>query len=179
MTAAIEDAQLGTLTCSDGGEKVRSFELGCPNLEVRVARSAERPRPQERAAEIGAAAALARQHALRRVLEWPMRGVEHAGPVQGLVSVRRPFDVQLVAGRTVEGMLLVRPDLRLDIEGTQECERATCHCRAREIEVQGNLASTPQVHASGNVEQSGELGEAIAIRIRRDLRELIAQIFRE
>jgi hypothetical protein len=45
--------------------------------------------------------------------------------------------------------------------------------------VQGNLASTPQVHASGNVEQSGELGEAIAIRIRRDLRELIAQIFRE
>jgi hypothetical protein len=45
--------------------------------------------------------------------------------------------------------------------------------------MQRNLATTPQVHASGDVEQSGELSEAIAIRIGRDLRKLVAQLFRE
>ncbi len=99
--------------------------------------------------------------------------------MQGLVRVRGPFDVQLVAGRAVERVLLVRPDLRLDLEGAQECERATRNCGAREIEVQCDLATTPQVHASGDVEQPGELGEAIAIRIRRDLRKLVTQLFRE
>ncbi len=69
MTAAIEDAQLGALTRGDGREEVRSFELGGPNLEMWVARSAERPRPQKRAPEIGAPAAFARQDTLRRVLE--------------------------------------------------------------------------------------------------------------
>jgi hypothetical protein len=35
------------------------------------------------------------------------------------------------------------------------------------------------VHAAGDVEQSGELGEAIAVRIGRDLRKLVAQLLRE
>jgi hypothetical protein len=179
MTAAVEDTQLGTLAFRDGREELRSLELRCPNLEVRVAWTAERPRPQERAPEIGTATASAGQHALRRVFERPVGSVEHAGSMQCLVGVRGAVDVKLVAGRTVEGVLLVRPDLRLDIEGAQECERATRNCRAGEIEVQRNLATTPQVHASGNVEESGELGEAIAIRIGRDLRKLVAQLFRE
>jgi hypothetical protein len=76
-------------------------------------------------------------------------------------------------------VLLVRADLRLDVECAQECERATRDCGAREIEMQRNLATTAQVHASGDVEQSGELSETIAIRIGRDLRKLVAQLFRE
>ena len=42
-----------------------------------------------------------------------------------------------------------------------------------------DLAPTAQVHASGDVEEPRELGKAIAIRVRRDLRELVAQLFRE
>jgi hypothetical protein len=35
------------------------------------------------------------------------------------------------------------------------------------------------VHAAGNVEEARELGETVAIRIRRDLGELVAQLLRE
>jgi hypothetical protein len=93
--------------------------------------------------------------------------------------VRRPFDVQLVPGCTVESVLLIRADLRFDVAGAQECERATRDCGARQIEMQRDLATTPQVHAAGDVEQSGELGEAIAVRIGRDLGKLVPQLFRE
>src|SRR3979411_722698 len=113
------------------------------------------------------------------MLEWPVRTVEHTRAVQGLVRVRRPFDVQLVARGTVERVLLVRADLRLDVEGAQESERATCDGRAREIELQRELAATAQVAADGDVEEARELGETIAIRIRRDLCELVAQLVRE
>jgi hypothetical protein len=87
--------------------------------------------------------------------------------------------VQLVTGRAVERVLLVRADLRLDVEGAQEGERATRNCSAREIEMQRDLATTAQMHASCDVEQSGELREAIAVRIGCDLRKLVAQLFRE
>jgi hypothetical protein len=99
--------------------------------------------------------------------------------MQRLVRVRRPRDVQLIAGGTVESVLLVRPDLRFDVEGPQESERATCDRGAREIEMQRDLAATAQVHAACDVEEARELGETIAIRIRRDLRELVAQLVRE
>jgi hypothetical protein len=72
MTAAIEDMQVRALACSDGGEKLRALDLGGPNLQVGVARTAQRPCPEERSPEIGTAAASSRQHALRRVLERPV-----------------------------------------------------------------------------------------------------------
>jgi hypothetical protein len=113
------------------------------------------------------------------VLERPVRSIEHAGPVQRLVRVRGPFDVQLVPGCAVESVLLVRADLRLDVARAEECECATRDCGARQIEMQCDLPTTPQVHAAGDVEQSGELGEAITVRIGRDLRKLVAQLLRE
>ena len=48
-----------------------------------------------------------------------------------------------------------------------------------EIEVERDLAAPAQMHAAGDVEEPGELGEPVAVRIRRDLRELVAQILRE
>jgi hypothetical protein len=99
--------------------------------------------------------------------------------MKSLVCVRCPFDVQLVASRAIEGVLLVRPDLGLDVEGAQEGERPACDRRTREIEMQCDLAATSQVDAAGDVEQSGELGEAVAVRIGRDLGELVAQLVRE
>ncbi len=68
-----------------------------------------------------------------------MRGVEHAGPVQRLVGVRRPLDVQLIARRAVERVLLVRTDLGVDVEGAEERERPARNRGAREIEMQRDL----------------------------------------
>jgi hypothetical protein len=45
--------------------------------------------------------------------------------------------------------------------------------------MQCDLPATSQVDAAGDVEQSGELGEAVAVRIGRDLGELVAQLVRE
>ena len=49
------------------------------------------------AAQISAAAASAREHALRRALERPVRSVENAGAVERLVRVRRALDVEIEA----------------------------------------------------------------------------------
>ena len=87
--------------------------------------------------------------------------------------------MQLVARRARERVLLVRADLRLDLERAQERERAPRDRRARQVEMQRDLAAPAQMHAAGDVEEPGELGEAIAVRIRRDLRELVAQLLRE
>jgi hypothetical protein len=84
---------------------------------MRVAWTAQRPRTEERPSKIGAPAASARQDALRWALQRPVRSVEDAGSMQGLVGVRCPFDIQLVASRAVESVLLIRTYLRLDIEG--------------------------------------------------------------
>ena len=76
-------------------------------------------------------------------------------------------------------MLLIRADLRLDLERAQERERATRNRGAREIEMQGDLAAAAQVHAPGDMEEPRELGEPVAVRIRCDLRQLVAQLLRE
>jgi hypothetical protein len=76
-------------------------------------------------------------------------------------------------------MLLVRPDLGLHVESAQKGERATGDGRAREIEMQCDLAAAAQVHAARNMKQTRELGETIAIRIRRDLGQLVPQLLRE
>ena len=103
--------------CGNGREEARPFKLGSPNLQMQVARPAQRPGAEERSPEIGTPAALARQHAVRRVLERPVRGVEHARTVERLVGVWSPLDVQLVARCAIERVLLVRANLRLDVEG--------------------------------------------------------------
>jgi len=48
-------------------------------------------------------------------------------------------------------MLLVRPDLRVDAERTQQCERAPRNRRAHEVEMDRDLAPAAEVHAAGGV----------------------------
>ena len=90
----------------------------------------------------------------------------------------RALDVELVARRVVECTALIGPDLRFDLEGAQECERAARDRGADEIEMDGDFSSPAQMDAAGDVEETRELGEPIAIRLRCDRGELIAEILR-
>ena len=87
--------------------------------------------------------------------------------------------MELVARRLVERGALVRADLRLDVERAQERERAAGDGRAREVEVDGDVAAAAQVRAAGDVEEPGQLGEPVAVASRRDRGELVAEILRE
>ncbi len=154
MASAREHAQLGAFAQRDGGEEARALDLGSPDLEMRIARAAERAGAEQRAAEVGAPAAAAREHALWRMVERAVRGVEHSGAVQRLECARRPFDVELIAGRVVERAPLVRADLRVDAERAQEAERAPSNRGAREIEMDVDAATPAQVHAARDVEEA-------------------------
>ena len=125
--------------------------------DVRISRCGSRgplsePAAEERAAQVGAPAAAPSDHAPRRPFDRPVRRVEHPGPMERLVRVRRAFDVKLVARRTTERMLLVRPDLRVDAERPQQRKGTPGNCRARQVEMQGDLAPSAQVHAPGGME---------------------------
>ena len=84
-----------------------------PQLEVRRARARQRAAAEQRAAQVGGAAARPRDDAPRRPLERRAAGVEHAGLAQHLERPRVAADVQLVARRAVEGAAAVRADLGL------------------------------------------------------------------
>jgi hypothetical protein len=178
MTSAVEDMEHRALPRGHVGEEARASELRRADLEVRVTRAAQRARAEKRAAQVSAATAAAGEHALRRALERPLRRVEHAGAVQRRVGVRASLHVQLVARRLVERVLLVGPDLRFDLERAQERERAPRDRGGDEVEVERDLPASAEVHAAGDVEETRELGEPIAVRLRRDLGELVAQIVR-
>src|SRR5438132_4890454 len=111
--------------------------------------------------------------------EWAGRRTEHSGAIQRLVRARRSLDVELIARRAVERLALVGTDLRLDVERAQQTERTACNGRAGEIEVDVDVAASAEVDAARDVEEPGELGEAVAVRLRRDRGELFAQIVRE
>src|SRR4029079_11996848 len=132
------------------------------------------PGREERAAEVRAPAAPPRNHATRRPLDRAMRRIEHACTVERLVRMPGAFEVELITSRPAERMLLVRPDLRVDAERTQERERSSGNRGAREIEMQRDLPAAAQVHAARGVEQTGQLRESIAVRFGRDLGELVA-----
>jgi len=154
VTTTVEQLQLGAFPRGDVGKEAGAFGLRGADLEMRIARAAQGACAEERTAEVRTATATTREHALRRSLERSVRAVEHAGPVQRLVRVGRAFDVELVARRPAECVLLICPYLGVDVECAQQRERAARDCGAREIEVQRDLAATAQVHAARHVEQA-------------------------
>ncbi len=99
--------------------------------------------------------------------------------MQRRVGVRRPLDVQLVARRTAERVLLVRADLRVDAERAQERERAPRDGGAHRSRWSVDLAAAAQVDAPGDVEEPRQLGEPVAVGLRRDRGELVAEILRK
>ncbi len=101
------------------------------------------------------------------------------GLVERLVRVRRAFDVELIARRPFERGTLIRADLRLDFDCAQQRERAARDRGAGEVEVERDLATAAEMDAARDVKQAGQLGEAVAVRLGRDRRELCAEVLRQ
>src|SRR5438094_6551226 len=104
--------------------------------------------------------------------------VENAGVVQDAQCLL-PLDVELVARRTRERALPVRAQLRVDADVAQEAERAASDRGLAHVEVQRYLAAAAEVEPARGMEEAGQLGQAIAVRVRRDPRELAPQVFKE
>jgi hypothetical protein len=86
--------------------------------------------------------------------------------------------VELVARRGVERTAAVRPDLRADATVDQERERPPRGRAAAEIEVQPPVARTAEVQASCSMEERGQLGPTVALALRRDCGQFLADILR-
>ena len=72
-------------------------------------------------------------------------------------------DMELVARLPPEGVSLVGADLGRHAELAQEAEGAPRRRRAREVEVERDLAAATEVQAPGGVREAGELGEPVAV----------------
>ena len=114
MPRTLEHVQLCTEARCDLAEEPRALDLGAPDLEMRVARAAQRPRAEHRPAQVRTATASSRDDALGRRSSG--RCEESSTPARCSVSYRvlRPLDVELVPRCMIERVLLVRADLRLD-----------------------------------------------------------------
>ena len=85
-------------------------------------------------------------------------------------------DVELVARRRVERPTPVRPYLRADAAVAQERERPPRGRAAAEIEVEPPVARAAKVQAAGSVEECRELGPSIALALRSDRGQLLADV---
>ena len=145
---------------------------------MRVARAGQRTAAEQRASDVGTAAARPADHSLRRMLERRARSREDAGLPEHRQCVSIDVDVKLVARRPVERAAAIRADLGAHIEVAEERKRAPRGRGARQIEMDRNRAAA-QVPRAGGVEESRQLGLAAAAPLRRDLRQLVAQLLRE
>jgi hypothetical protein len=76
--------------------------------------------------------------------------------------------VQLVARGPVERPPAVRADLALDAEIAQKRERAAGDGWRGDVEVEGELAVTPEMEAAGGMEERRDLGERVAAALGAD-----------
>ena len=165
---ALGDRELDALGSRKPGEERRRVERGRPQLEVRRAAERERSRAEERAAQVGGAAAAARHDPPRRPLERAVPPVDHAGRRQDSQGVGVAVDVELVARRGVERAAPVGADLRADPAVAEEGERSAGGRPAAEVEVERPVSRPAQVEASRRVEQRGQLRPAVALALGRD-----------
>ena len=134
---------------------------------------------EERSAQVRPAAARSPDDPPRRPLDRRVPRVEDSGLDE---CVERAFvagDVELVARCPVESLPAIGADLGADPELPQERERAPSGGCAGEVEMQGDLAATAKVRTPGRMEERGHLGEPAAAALRRDRRQLVAEILRE
>ena len=104
---------------------------------------------------------------------------QHAALVERLERVPVAVDVQLKAHLMIERSQLVRSNFRGNVLCAQERKRTACNRCAGEVEMHGNLAAPAQMDAARGVEETGQLGQAVAVGHRHDRGELVAQMFRE
>ena len=121
---AVDQRQLDVLVRDRGGQETSALLLREPDLEVRAARTAQRPGAEKRAAQVGTAATAARDDAGGWPLERSKPRREDPRLVQNLERVIGARHVELVARRLRERPLGVGPDLALDLEPAQQAEAA-------------------------------------------------------
>jgi hypothetical protein len=114
----------------------------------------------------------------RRSVERQAFAAEHTGLRQDLDRVGGSLDEELGPNAPVEPAPRVRPDLGLDAERAKDREGPPSDRRFREVEVERQLAAPVQVHRARRVEESRQLGKAVAAPHRNDRRELGACVAR-
>ena len=87
--------------------------------------------------------------------------------------------VELVAGRTLEGRPPEGADLAREAVAAEEGKGASDHGRARDLEVNGHAPGAVEVDAARRPDERGELCEAAAGLPRLDRGELAAHVLRE
>ena len=88
-------------------------------------------------------------------------------------------NVELEAHLLPEGVPAVGAHLARDVEAAQQAERAPRRGGAAEVDVHVDLAPPAEVLAARAVEERRELRELVALALRRDLGELVAEILGE
>jgi hypothetical protein len=173
VSLAVEHPELPSFLRGNASQERRPVARGGANLEVRRTWPAQRSATEHRASEVCSPTARPPDNAPWRVFERAEPRAEHAGLMQHLKRTLFAVDVQLVARRAVEGAPPVRPDLGGDAESPQQAERTPSHGGVRKVEVNGHLATSPQVDAAGRVEEAGELRQPVAIATGRYAGELV------
>ncbi len=175
---ALDGRELDALGMRKPDEECRRLLRGCPELDVRRAPERDRARAEECAAEVCGATAAPRDDTPRRPLERCVASIYDPRRREDAERVGVSGDVQLVSGRRVERAATVGPDLGPD---AALAEKRECTPRSRpapEVEVERPVAGSAQVQAASRVEEGRELGATVALALRRDRRELLADVLR-
>ena len=172
----LDDREADLVLLGDAREEPCGVRGGRAQLEVRGALHREGAAAEERAAEVGRAAAGAGDDTARRALEGRMPAIEDACGDERSKGIGGAVDVELVAGRAVEGAPPVGPDLRADLLVAEQPEGAAGGGSAPQVEVERPAAPAVEVEAAGGVEERRELGEPVARAFRGDAGELLAHV---
>ena len=166
------------LAAGDLGEESRSVEAGRAELEMRRPRARERAGAEERASQIGAAAARAADHSLGRTAERCAASGEDAGLPEHRRRGRIDLELELITGRAVERVPGVGADLGTDAEVSQQAERTPRDRGAREVELHRELTASVQMPRPRGVRESRELCQRTAAAGRLDRGKLVAELVR-
>ena len=147
-----------------------------PQLEVWRAPQRERPRTEERAAQVGGAAAAARYDSARRPVERRVPAVDDARGSEHPQRVGVPLDMQLKPRRGVEGPTSIGADLGAEPARAEKRKRPPRCGAAAEVEMERPVAAAAQMKAPGRVEERRELGPPVAFPLWRDCRELLTDV---
>lgn len=176
MSLAVGQRERRALGSGKPSQQRRGLQRGHAQLDVWGATERERPGTEKRTAKIRRAAAASANNPARRSLEGCVPAVDDTGGCKNAKRALVAVDVQLVTRRGVERPPSIRSYLRANPAVAQERERAPGRCTASEIEMQSPVASSAKMQAPGRVEESRQLGTLIALALRGDGGELLANV---
>ena len=157
----------------------RCIARDAPFQMRRAARPRQRPAGDERAAQVRATAAAARDDPRRHALDGSQAGAQDAGLVHRLQRARVVADDDQEARRALETVLAVGADLAGGAARAQELHGSARGQRGREVDVHLDRAAREQVERAGVTDDARELGQPAVPLRRQHLRELGADVFSE